>query len=386
MSRWNVNTLTAWFDSHIIDYPTAINLNYTWSFGSAAGFCLAIQILSGTFLAIHYTGEINYAFSSVEYIIRDVNNGWLIRYLHANGASFFFIVVYCHLFRGLYYGSFNEPRQFLWWSGIVIFLLMIATAFLGYVLPWGQISFWGVTVITNLFSIIPVYSGTFVIWLWGGYTVGNPTLNRFYSLHYILPFVIAGLVFVHLGLLHKDGSNNPIGIKNKLANLDFYPYFYVKDLVGFFCFTCFFYLFFTFYIPNYLGHPDNYIPADSIKTPLHIVPEWYFLPFYAVLKAIPHKTGGILAIGGAIFIFFLIPFLNRPGIRSGNFRPIYEFFFCVFAGNFFILIWSGACPSNDEFFELCNRILTAFYFLFFYISNYTSGIWEKDFNRILLKK
>jgi len=234
MNRWNKDFLISFVDSHIINYPTPVNLNYAWSFGSTAGLCLVIQILTGIFLAMHYSPHIDLAFNSVEHIMSDVNNGWLIRYLHANGASMFFIVVYCHIFRGLYYGSYMYPRGRLWASGVIIFLLMMATAFMGYVLPWGQMSFWGATVITNLFSAVPFVGADIVEWLWGGFSVGNATLNRFFSLHYLMPFVIAGLVIVHLSLLHNDGSNNPLGIGTNVDTVSFYPYFYVKDLFAFF--------------------------------------------------------------------------------------------------------------------------------------------------------
>lgn len=376
MSRWNVNTLVAWVDSHIIDYPTAMNLNYNWSYGSAAGFCLGIQILSGAFLAMHYVSETHYAFASIEHIMRDVDNGWLIRYLHANGASFFFIVVYAHIFRGLYYGSFMEPRQSLWWSGAIIYVLMMATAFIGYVLPWGQMSFWGVTVITNLFTVIPVIGKDIVMWIWGGYTVGNPTLNRFFSLHYVLPFIIAGMVFVHLGLLHKDGSNNPLGVKTRLANVNFYPYFYVKDLVGFFVLLSVMSVF-IFYYPNMLGHPDNYIEADPYGTPAHIVPEWYFLPFYAILRIIPNKVGGILAMGGAILALFVYPLLNTSLIRSGNFRPLYAFAFWIFAGNFVLLAWSGTTPVDDYYLPF--GIFASSYYFFFFIAGGVFIGWVENY-------
>ena len=267
--RWNNNYVLSFVDNHIIHYPTPINLTYAWSFGSSAGICLVIQILSGVFLAMHYTPHIDLAFSSVEHIMRDVNNGWLIRYIHANGASMFFIVVYCHIFRGLYYGSYMQPRQLLWCSGVLIFILMMGTAFMGYVLPWGQMSFWGATVITSLVTAVPIVGQSIVDWLWGGFTVNNATLNRFFSLHFLLPFVIAGLTLLHLALLHKDGSNNPLGVDSGVDKVPFYPYFFVKDLFAFFCFLLVFATF-VFYFPNALGHPDNYIPADPMQTPAHI--------------------------------------------------------------------------------------------------------------------
>jgi len=274
--RWNKNYLLSTIDNHIVDYPTPININYLWSFGFLAAVCLAVQIVTGIFLAMHYTAHIDYAFSSVEHIMRNVNNGWLIRYLHANGASMFFIVVYTHMFRGLFYGSYLSPRKFLWCSGVLIFLLMMATAFMGYVLPWGQMSFWGATVITNLFSAIPFFGPSIVEWLWGGFAVDNATLNRFFSLHYLLPFAIAGFVIIHIALLHEKGSNNPLGIESKVDKISFYPYFYFKDLFSILSFLVFFSVF-VFYFPNVLGHADNYIMANPMVTPAHIVPEWYFL-------------------------------------------------------------------------------------------------------------
>jgi ubiquinol-cytochrome c reductase cytochrome b subunit len=276
ITRWASNSFLAFLSNHIIIYPTPINLSYAWSFGAIAGICLVVQILSGIFLAMHYVPHIDFAFESVEHIMRDVNNGWFIRYLHANGASMFFLVVYMHIFRGFYYGSYMHPRGALWCSGVLIFVLMMATAFMGYVLPWGQMSFWGATVITNLFSAVPVYGTTIVEWLWGGFSIDQATLNRFYSLHYFLPFAIAGVSLLHLSLLHKHGSNNPLGINTNVTYVQFYPYFYVKDFFSFFLFLSLF-LSLVFFAPNALGHPDNYIPANPLVTPAHIVPEWYFL-------------------------------------------------------------------------------------------------------------
>jgi len=379
-TRWNKDFLLSFVDSHIIDYPTPINLSYLWSFGSAAGICLVIQIVTGIFLAMHYTPHVDLAFSSVEHIMRDVNNGWLIRYLHANGASMFFIVVYSHMFRGIYYGSYMYPRQHLWYSGVLIFILMMATAFMGYVLPWGQMSFWGATVITNLFSAIPIVGSSIVEWLWGGFSVDNATLNRFFSLHYLLPFLIAGLVIVHLALLHKDGSSNPVGVSSGLDNIPFYPYFYVKDLLAFFVLLLFF-SFFVFFFPNLLGHPDNYIPANPMVTPAHIVPEWYFLPFYAILRSIPDKLGGVLAMGGAIAILFALPLLNTSEIRSTEFRPIFGIFYWFLFVDFFLLGWIGQKPVEDPYI-LVGVGATIFYFLFFIVLVPAIGILEKKLVRI----
>ncbi len=286
-----------------LKHPYPKNLSYLWGLGSIAGIALLVQILSGLFLAMHYVPNTEKAFDSVEHIMRDVRYGWLIRYIHAVGASMFFVVVYAHIARGLYYGSYKAPREVLWWAGIVIFLLMMATAFMGYVLPWGQMSFWGATVITNLFSAIPVVGKSIVVWLWGGYSVDNPTLNRFFALHFLLPFVLVAIVLIHLVALHKVGSNNPAGvdIKSKKDIIPFHPYFTIKDLVGFIAFFLIF-GYFLFFYPNSLGHPDNYIPANPMVTPAHIVPEWYFLPFYAILRAVPDKLGGVLMMFGAIAV------------------------------------------------------------------------------------
>jgi ubiquinol-cytochrome c reductase cytochrome b subunit len=363
--RWNKDYLISVVDNHIIDYPSPINLSYAWSFGALAGICLVIQIVTGIFLAMHYTPHIDYAFSSVEHIMRDVNSGWLIRYMHANGASMFFIVVYSHIFRGLYYGSYMTPREHLWCSGVVIFLLMMATAFMGYVLPWGQMSFWGATVITNLFSAIPFVGPSIVEWLWGGFSVDNATLNRFFSLHFVMPFVIAGLVIVHIALLHRDGSNNPLGVESSSDKISFYPYFYVKDLFSLMCFIVFFSVI-LFYYPNTLGHPDNYIPADPMSTPAHIVPEWYFLPFYAILRSIPDKLGGVLAMGGAIVILLFLPFINTSYVRSSAFRPIYRKFYWLLVADFLLLGWIGQEVVEKPYIEI-GQGATVFYFLFFLV-------------------
>ena len=376
--RWNKDYILSIVDSHLIDYPSPINLSYAWSFGSLAGICLVIQILTGIFLAMHYTPHIDLAFASVEHIMRDVNGGWLMRYMHANGASMFFIVVYCHIFRGLYYGSYMAPRELLWCSGVVIFLLMMATAFLGYVLTWGQMSFWGATVITNLFSV----AGQWVVdWLWGGFSVDNPTLNRFFSLHFLMPFLIAGMVLAHLALLHRDGSNNPLGIESSSDKISFYPYYYVKDLFSFMLFVVFFSVF-LFYYPNLLGHPDNYIPANPMVTPHHIVPEWYFLPLYAILRSIPDKLGGVLAMGGAIVILLFLPFINTSEVRSSTFRPIYRKLFWFIFADFLLLGWIGQEVVEYPF-EQIGLAATVFYFLYFLVLIPAVGILE---NRLVRTK
>jgi ubiquinol-cytochrome c reductase cytochrome b subunit len=363
--RWSNNFLLSFLSNHILSYPTPINLNYAWSFGSVAGVCLVIQILTGIFLAMHYVPHISLAFDSVEHIMRDVNYGWLIRYCHANGASVFFIVVYLHIFRGLYYGSYMHPRGWLWASGVLIFILMMATAFMGYVLPWGQMSFWGATVITNLFSAVPIYGGLIVEWLWGGFSVDQATLNRFYSLHYLLPFVIAGVTMLHLCLLHKYGSNNPLGINTDITSVPFYPYFYVKDFFSFWVFL-FGYLSLVFFAPNMLGHPDNYIPANPMVTPAHIVPEWYFLPFYAILRSIPNKLGGVLAMFGAIAVWLLLPIINISSTRSNIFKPLTSLNYWFIVSNFLILGWIGQQPVEYPFMEI-GMFTTVLYFLLFLV-------------------
>jgi ubiquinol-cytochrome c reductase cytochrome b subunit len=363
--RWQKNDILAVASNHLVDYPTSINTSYMYGFGSLAGLMLVVQILTGVFLAMHYTPHVDLAFASVEHIMRDVNNGWLIRYAHANGASFFFLVVYIHIARGLYYGSYMAPREHLWCSGVLIFVLMMATAFIGYVLPWGQMSFWGATVITNLFSAIPVVGESIVQWLWGGFSVDNATLNRFFSLHYLLPFAIAGLALVHLVLLHQNGSTNPLGIESNVDKISFYPYFYVKDLLGFVTLMALF-TFFVYFQPNTLGHPDNYIPANPMVTPAHIVPEWYFLPFYAVLRSIPDKLGGVLAMGGAIVMILIMPWLNTSEVRSSAFRPIYRKLFWFLLADFLILGWIGQNEVETPYVEV-GQLSTIIYFGFFLV-------------------
>ena len=362
---------------HLIDYPTPRNLNYWWNFGSLAGIALVIQIVTGIVLAMHYTPHVDMAFDSVEHIMRDVNYGWLLRYIHANGGSMFFIVVYIHIFRGLYYGSYKAPREILWWIGLVILILMMATAFMGYVLPWGQMSFWGATVITNLFSAIPVVGETIVTWLWGGFTVDNPTLNRFFSLHYLMPFVIVGAVVVHLWALHVHKSNNPLGIdiKGPQDTIPFHPYYTVKDLAGLGIFLLVF-AYFVFFNPDILGHPDNYTPANPLLTPPHIVPEWYFLPFYAILRAIPDKLLGVIAMFGAIGILFLLRWLDMSRVRSGTFRPIYKQVFWLIVIDSVILGWVGANPPEGKFI-IIGRAATAYYFAHFLIILPLIGLFER---------
>ncbi|MBE7638092.1 cytochrome b [Sneathiella sp. P13V-1] len=361
----------------LYEYPTPKNLSYWWTFGSLAGFMLVVQIVTGIVLSMHYTAHVDMAFNSVEHIMRDVNYGWLLRYMHANGASMFFIVVYLHIFRGLYYGSYKAPRELLWWLGLVIFLLMMATAFMGYVLPWGQMSFWGATVITNLFGALPVVGDPIVTWLWGGFSVDNPTLNRFFSLHYLLPFVIAGVVILHIWALHTHGSNNPTGIeiKDKQDSIPFHPYYTIKDLFGLGIFLIFFCAF-LFYAPNYLGHPDNYIPANPLVTPAHIVPEWYFLPFYAILRAVPDKLGGVLLMFGAIAVLFALPWLDKSRVKSARFRPIYKQLFWIFVIDCIVLTYVGGKPAEEPYI-LIGRIATVYYFVHILFLLPLVGLFEK---------
>ncbi len=348
-------------------FPTPRNFNYFWNFGALAMVNLLIMIATGIVLAMHYTPHVSMAFDSVERIMRDVNYGWLLRYVHANGASMFFIVVYIHIWRGFYYGSYKAPRELLWMLGVVIFLLMMATAFMGYVLPWGQMSFWGATVITNLFSAFPLVGDPIVTWLWGGFSVDNPTLNRFFSLHYLLPFVIVGVVFLHIAALHITGSNNPLGIdpKGPQDTLPFHPYYTVKDSVGMVVYLLVF-AFIVFFFPNYLGHPDNYIPANPMVTPAHIVPEWYFLPFYAILRAVPDKLGGVVLMFGSILIWFVLPWLDTSPVRSMRFRPLAKWFLYLWGVAFLVLMYCGGKPPEGIYVVL-SRVATAYYFAYFLV-------------------
>ncbi|GAB3447655.1 cytochrome b [Insolitispirillum peregrinum] len=387
MSAPSNNKVVKWVDDRLpiftmmkhsaIDYPTPKNLNYWWNFGSLAGLMLVIMILTGLFLAMNYVPHTSMAFDSVERIMRDVNYGWLLRYLHANGASMFFILVYIHIFRGLYYGSYKAPREVLWWLGLVIYLLMMATGFLGYVLPWGQMSFWGATVITNLFSAFPLVGEHIVTWLWGGFSVDNPTLNRFFPLHFVLPFVILGVVVVHVWALHSVKSNNPLGIDMKTPqdSIPFHPYYTIKDLFGIGLFLMF-YLAFVFWAPNFFGEPDNYIPANPMVTPPHIVPEWYYLPFYAILRSVPDKLGGVLLMFGAILILFVLPWLDTSKVRSCKFRPIYKWFTILFLVNAFVLGYIGAQPAEGTML-LVGQICTVWYFLHLLVLTPVIGWLEK---------
>ena len=388
------NPTLRWFDERLpiisfmhhetVAYPTPKNFNYFWNFGALALFVLVVMILTGVFLVMNYTPHASLAFDSVERIMRDVNHGWLIRYLHMNGASMFFIIVYVHMFRGLYYGSYKSPREVLWILGVVILLIMMGTAFMGYVLPWGQMSFWGATVITNLFSALPIIGEPVVTWLWGGFSVGNPTLNRFFSLHYLLPFVLFAVVFLHLWALHTVKSNNPTGVDPKTEGdtVPFHPYYTIKDLFGVGVFLMF-YCFFVFFFPDFYGEPDNYIQANPLATPPHIVPEWYFLPFYAILRAFTDdfivyrvvslggvlmsaKLAGVLAMFASIIVLCLLPWLDRSPVRSARYRPMYKLFFWLFLIDCLVLGYIGSQAAEGTKI-LIGQISTTYYFVHFFV-------------------
>ncbi len=363
--------------SSFVVFPTPRNLNYWWNFGAILIFMLAAQLATGIVLAMHYTPNVDLAMGSVEGIMRDVNYGWLLRYLHANGASLFFFAVYIHILRGFYYGSYKEPREVLWILGVIIFLLMMATAFMGYVLPWGQMSFWAATVITNLFSAIPLIGEPIHTLLIGGFAVDNPTLNRFYSLHYLLPFMIAGVVVLHIWALHVPGNGNPAGVnvKSSQDTVPFHPYYTIKDTFGLSVFLILF-AWIVFYIPNYLGHPDNYIPADPLHTPAEIVPEWYFLPYYAILRSIPNKLFGVIAFAASIAILVFVPWLDTSKVRSARFRPIYRQFFWIFVLCVIGLGYLGSQKPEGGL-VIAARILTLYYFAHFLIVLPLLGLLEK---------
>jgi len=379
-----VNPVMRWMDEKLplprlvynaigAGYPVPRNLNYMWNFGVLAGVCLVLQIVTGVVLAMHYAPNAAVAFGTTEHIMRDVNWGWLMRYAHANGASAFFVVIYLHIFRGFYYGSYKAPREMVWLLGVVIFLLMMATAFMGYVLPWGQMSFWGAKVITGLFGAIPLVGEPIQTWLLGGFAPDNAALNRFFSLHFLLPFVIAGVVILHIWALHIPGSSNPTGVevKSQSDTVPFHPYYTAKDGFGLGVFL-FIYCLFVFFLPNQLGHPDNYIPANPLSTPAHIVPEWYFWPFYAILRAftfdilfIPAKLLGVLAMFAAILVWFFLPWLDNSPVRSGKFRPMFrKFFWFGLIPTMAVLFWCGGAPAEEPYVML-SQIATAYYFLHF---------------------
>jgi len=355
-------------------YPVPRNLNYFWNFGVLAGFCLVLQIVTGVVLAMHYAPNSAVAFGSTEHIMRDVNWGWLMRYAHANGASAFFAVIYIHIFRGFFYGSYKAPREMVWLLGVVIFLLMMATGFMGYVLPWGQMSFWGAKVITGLFGAIPLVGPSLQEWLLGGFAPDNAALNRFFSLHFLLPFVIAGVVILHIWALHIPGSSNPTGVevKSESDTVPFHPYYTAKDGWGLGLFMVIYSLV-VFFMPNQFGHPDNYIPANPLSTPAHIVPEWYFWPFYAILRAftfdiffIPAKLMGVLAMFGSILVWFFLPWLDNSPVRSGKYRPMFKWFFGILIVDMLVLFYCGGAPAEEPY-VMISQIATAYYFLHFLV-------------------
>jgi ubiquinol-cytochrome c reductase cytochrome b subunit len=363
-----------WGKTHLMDYPTPKNLNYWWTFGAILAFMLGVQIVTGIVLAMHYTPHVNLAFDSVELIRRDVNYGRIIQSSHAVGASMFFAALYIHMFRGLYFGSYKAPREVLWILGVLIYVLLMATAFMGYVLPWGQMSFWAATVITNIFAAIPIIGDPILQLLRGGFAVDNATLNRFFSLHYLLPFIVAAVVVLHIWALHVPGNNNPIGVevKSKRDTVAFHPFYTMKDLFAVVVF-CIPFAWFVFFLPDAMGHPDNYIMANSQVTPTHIVPEWYFLPFYAILRAIDFnflfidsRLGGVIAFGGSIVILFFLPWLDRSPVRSGTFRPLFQPFYWLFVVNFVMLTYLGSAPAEGIYIILA-KIGTAYYFLYFIV-------------------
>ena len=359
------NTYLSLVNSYLIDSPQPTSINYWWNLGSLLGLCLVIQIASGIFLAMHYSSHIELAFNSVEHIMRDVNGGWLIRYIHANGASFFFICMYMHIGKALYYGSYKAPRFLVWCVGVIIFILTIATAFMGYCLVYGQMSHWGATVITNLLSAIPFIGGDIVPFIWGGFSVSNPTIQRFFALHYLLPFILAALVIMHFMALHIHVSSNPVGVTGNVDRIPMHSYYLFKDLVTVFIFLLAFSLF-VFFSPNTMGHPDNYIPGNPMVTPASIVPEWYLLPFYAILRSIPDKLGGVLAMFGALLILLILPITDRSVIRGNTFKVLSKLSYFLFLGNFFLLGNLGQLHVEVPFIEL-GQFATAYYFAYFII-------------------
>lgn len=372
------NPIISPINSVLIDLPSPSNISYLWNFGSLLGLCLGIQILTGIFLAMHYSADVSIAFSSVTHILEDVNYGFLLKYLHANGASVFFVCVYVHIARGLYYGSYL--RSHLWFSGIAIFLIMMLTAFIGYVLPWGQMSFWGATVITNFVSAIPYIGNDIVQWIWGGFSVSNATLNRFFSLHYLFPFVLALLAIIHVVLLHEGGSNNPIGLNSNSDKIPFHSYFSSKDIYGFILLFIFLFIL-VFYVPNMLGDPENYIKANPLVTPVHIMPEWYFLFAYAILRAIPNKLGGVIALVLSILVLSVLPLVHTNNLRGLSFRPLGKLLYWLFMVNFILLTWIGSKPVEDPYI-LIGQISSIFYFSYFLIFIPLIGFIE---NKLLVK-
>nr|YP_010155430.1 cytochrome b [Dicraeus orientalis]QQX44923.1 cytochrome b [Dicraeus orientalis] len=363
-------------NNSLVDLPAPINISAWWNFGSLLGLCLIIQILTGLFLAMHYTANIELAFNSVNHICRDVNNGWFLRTLHANGASFFFICIYLHVGRGMYYGSYLYKET--WLVGVIILFLVMGTAFMGYVLPWGQMSFWGATVITNLLSAIPYIGIDLVQWVWGGFAVDNATLTRFFTFHFILPFIVLAMTMIHLLFLHQTGSNNPMGINSNVDKIPFHPYFTFKDMIGFIIMLMIL-IMLTLLSPNLLGDPDNFIPANPLVTPVHIQPEWYFLFAYAILRSIPNKLGGVIALMLSILILAILPFYNMSNFRGIQFYPTNKILFWIMVVTVFLLTWIGARPVENPYI-LTGQILTVVYFMYYLINPLVTNWWDKLIN------
>jgi len=378
------NSFLALVNSYVIDSPQPVNLSYVWNFGSLLALCLGIQIVTGVLLAMHYTPNVDLAFISVEHIMRDVNYGWLIRYMHANVASFFFIFVYLHIARGLYFGSYRSPRVLLWSIGVIILVLMMGIAFLGYVLPYGQMSLWGATVITNMLSAVPWIGQDFVQFVWGGFSVNNATLNRFFSLHYLLPFLLSALAIMHMMALHVHGSSNPLGISSNADKLAMHPYFIFKDLVTILAFFLALSVI-IFYLPNLLGHSDNYIPANPMQTPPSIVPEWYLLPYYAILRSIPNKLLGVIAMLGSLLILLLMPLVDTSRVRGSQFRPLMRFAFWIFVTDFFLLMYIGSQHAEEPYITI-GAIATGVYFGWFVVIVPVVGIIENTLMDIATDK
>nr|APF47471.1 cytochrome b [Snellenius sp. SNS-2016] len=367
------NLLLNLISGMIIKLPTPVNISIWWNFGSLLGLCLIFQIISGLFLSMHYTPNINYAFYSIVHIMKDVWYGWLIRLLHMNGASFFFICIYFHIGRGLYYGSYKLIK--VWLIGVMILLILMMTAFMGYVLPWGQMSFWGATVITNLLSALPYLGIMLVEWLWGGFSVDNATLNRFYSFHFLMPFILMMMVIIHLMFLHEKGSNNPLGLNSNYYKIIFHNYYSLKDIVGFIILLKILFIL-MFQSPYLLSDPENFIEANSMVTPVHIQPEWYFLFAYTILRSIPNKLSGVIALIFSILILMILSFLKISKFQSLQFYPINQFYFWIFLMNVMLLTWLGAQPVESPYIMI-SQIFTIFYFMFYYLNNYLMNLWDK---------
>uniref|UniRef100_A0AB38ZHE5 Cytochrome b n=1 Tax=Ledropsis sp. 1 XYW-2023a TaxID=3078463 RepID=A0AB38ZHE5_9HEMI len=371
-SLFSSNSLLKIFNSSLVDLPAPVNLSYWWNYGSMLGLCLIIQLVSGIFLSMHFNSSVDLAFSSVSHISRDVNYGWLIRTLHSNGASLFFICLYIHVGRGIYYGSYSFMMT--WFTGILMMLTLMGTAFLGYVLPWGQMSFWGATVITNLLSAIPYLGLMLVNWIWGGFSVSNPTLSRFFSLHFIFPFLILMFSVIHLFFLHMSGSNNPIGVSSNFDKIPFHPYFSIKDFFGF-CLVLLMFCSLNLYAPYFFSDPDNFIPANPMVTPIHIQPEWYFLFAYAILRSIPNKLGGVISLFMSILILFILPFSINSSFSGLEFYPLSQFLFWIYVILVFLLTWIGSCPVEPPY-VFIGTILTLMYFLYFLVDPFIYLLWD----------